>query len=230
MGSVLMRSITDLIVIHTSATRANMDIGAKEIRSWHKARGWKDIGYHYVIRRDGTYERGRARNAVGAHVAGYNSRSVGICLVGGLSNTTGKPENNYTDAQWTTLRTLVATMVEAYPDAVVCGHRDLSPDTNQNSLIEEDEWLKACPCFSARNWAHENGFPIDRTFRVSDDNFTLEGTPPLVTVDNRETVTEPVVIERPVDRPVEVIVEKPVIKRPTTLCQAISWWWKSRKD
>jgi hypothetical protein len=85
------RSKTNWIVLHCSATRASqVNIGAKDIRRWHKDKGWADIGYHYVIKRDGTLEKGRALDAVGAHVEGHNSDSVGVCLVGGLNDPCGR--------------------------------------------------------------------------------------------------------------------------------------------
>jgi len=144
----MARRSTKYIVIHCSATRAIQDIGAKEIRSWHKAKGWRDIGYHYVIRRNGTVEKGRGVDDVGSHVQGYNAASVGICLVGGLNNDTYAPEANYTPAQWSALKTLVAAMVKKYPGAKVLGHRDFP------------KVAKACPCFDAKPWAAKNGFPV----------------------------------------------------------------------
>ena len=108
-----MRKI-NWLVIHTAATRPSMDIGVKEIRQWHKAKGWSDIGYHYVIRRDGRVEKGRPESRVGAHVAGYNRDSIGICLVGGVSENL-VPENNYTEAQWKALEELLHKLAtEAY--------------------------------------------------------------------------------------------------------------------
>ena len=75
-----------LLVIHCSATPVTMDIGVKEIREWHTSdpRNWSDIGYHYVIRLDGTLERARPLYKSGAHARGYNSNSIGICIVGGV--------------------------------------------------------------------------------------------------------------------------------------------------
>lgn len=71
------------IIVHCSASPNERDIGAKEIREWHvKERGWSDIGYHYVIRRNGTVEKGRDVKRAGAHCEGENKASIGICLVG----------------------------------------------------------------------------------------------------------------------------------------------------
>jgi N-acetyl-anhydromuramyl-L-alanine amidase AmpD len=142
------RKSTKHIVLHCSATRPNMDIGVKDIRRWHQAKGWDDVGYHYVLRRNGRVEKGRAEQDVGAHVARYNASSLGICLVGGVNqNDFTKPENNFTAEQWIALRDLLAVLIRKYPDAKVLGHRDF-PGVN-----------KACPCFDARQWAAKNGFP-----------------------------------------------------------------------
>lgn len=144
----MARRSTKHIVIHCAATRKHMDVGAKEIRAWHKARGWVDIGYHFVIRRDGRIEKGRHVDAIGAHVAGHNSTSLGICMVGGLGEGKGwPPEDNFTPAQWSSLKALVAQMIERYPGASVLGHRDF-PKVN-----------KACPSFDAKAWARRCGFP-----------------------------------------------------------------------
>lgn len=79
------RKETKRIVVHCSATTPGMDIGAAEIRDWHvNENSWDDIGYHIVIRRDGTIEMGRQEGAQGAHAAGYNHDSFAICLVGGI--------------------------------------------------------------------------------------------------------------------------------------------------
>lgn len=129
-----MRKI-NLIVIHCADTYARMDIGVKEIREWHLARGFNDIGYHYVIRRDGTIEAGRPLEKPGAHAAGYNSQSIGICYAGGKGDN-DKPEDNRTPAQKQALHDLVNSLKQQFPQAKIVGHRDL-PGVQ-----------KACPCFS----------------------------------------------------------------------------------
>lgn len=146
------RSATNLIVVHCSATKPSQDIGVREIDGWHRQLGWLSIGYHYVIRRDGTVEQGRPSHVVGSHVAGKNSDSIGICLIGGISQKTGKAEMNYTEAQLQALFMLVQSMRDAYPNARVVGHRDLSPDKDGDGVVEEHEWLKACPCFNVGKW------------------------------------------------------------------------------
>lgn len=94
-----MRQINK-VVVHCADTPASMDIGVLEIDQWHKARGWTGIGYHYVIRRDGTVETGRDVNTVGAHAYGHNVGSIGVCLVG------GKGGFNFTIQQLDSLRIL----------------------------------------------------------------------------------------------------------------------------
>lgn len=154
------RRATQHIVIHTSATRAIQDIGVGEIRKWHKAQGWTDIGYHFVIRRDGTVQRGRARDAIGSHVKGWNAITLGICMVGGLANKAPyAPENNYTPAQWKALEALIRELLKVYPKATILGHRDLSPDKNRDGKISPNEWVKQCPCFEAKAWAKSRGLP-----------------------------------------------------------------------
>jgi len=152
------RKRTDFIVIHVSATKPSWKGGAKEIDAMHKARGWAGIGYHYVIKPDGTLEKGRAPNAVGAHVAGFNSISLGICLVGGL-DAAGNPADTRTPAQETALISLLTSLTKTYPNARICGHRDLSPDRDGDGIIEPFEHLKACPCFDVIPWAKKNNLP-----------------------------------------------------------------------
>lgn len=152
-----LRTSTDYIAVHCSATKPSMDIGAKEIRSWHLAKGWKDIGYNLVIKRDGIAEIGRSLEDWGAHVLGYNHNALGICLVGGLNQETGKAENNFTFAQFATLKIWLRALRTIWPAAIVKGHRDFSPDLNHDGIITSDEWLKECPCFDVAQWLKEAG-------------------------------------------------------------------------
>lgn len=129
------RKKTDLIVIHCSATPPDMDIGADVIRRWHIVDNrWLDIGYHYVIKRDGTLEYGREETVIGSHVYGNNYNSIGICLIGGVDEN-NNPQNNYTTAQLETLRSLTEYLEKKYPEAQVVLHRDLDES-------------KMCPCAS----------------------------------------------------------------------------------
>ena len=132
------------IVVHCAATRPSMDIGAEEITRWHRERKFLTIGYHYVIRRNGTVETGRPLGSVGAHVEGHNSVSVGICLVGGVKEDGKTAENNFTKEQFKALETLLKQVKKAYPKAEIVGHHDLDKG-------------KACPSFPAKAWAKERG-------------------------------------------------------------------------
>lgn len=145
----------EYIVIHCSATRPSQDIGAATIDMWHKAKGWLMIGYHRVIKRGGTVENGRPLDAdhilepneVGAHVEGFNSRSVGVCMVGGVTEADiNIPENNFTLEQWAALKMLITAWREQFPDATIVGHTELNPG-------------KACPSFNVREWLEQEGIP-----------------------------------------------------------------------
>ena len=84
-----MRTISKIIV-HCSATQENRDLDAAEINRWHLKRGWKGIGYHYVVLLDGTIEYGRNIYEQGAHVKNHNKGSIGICYIGGVEEERGK--------------------------------------------------------------------------------------------------------------------------------------------
>ncbi len=124
----------------------------------HKAKGWSDIGYASVIRRNGVEEMGRGYDAIGAHVAGFNSISLGVSLVGGVDSK-GRAQNNATPEQMITLEAVLRKLVKMYPSAKICGHRDLSPDGDKDGIIEKGEWIKECPCFDAIPWANSKGLP-----------------------------------------------------------------------
>lgn len=119
------------VIVHCSATEGDVD--ANTIRDWHKARGWSDIGYHYVIRTSGAVEPGRPIEKAGAHCKGHNWDSIGICLAGGRDGTA-----NYTPQQWRSLRVLVEYYELVY-DCSVHGHNDYTD-------------LKTCPNFNVSKW------------------------------------------------------------------------------
>lgn len=132
------------IIIHCSATR-NGDAKTKlaDLDRMHRERGWRKVGYHYVIEVDGNLAVGRAEDEIGAHVEGNNNSSIGICLVG---------TNQFTGAQWEKLASLLRDLEDRYPGADVKGHRDYSPDLNGDGLIEPREWFKTCPGFEVATW------------------------------------------------------------------------------
>ncbi len=119
-----MRRI-DKIIIHSSATPSSMDIGAEEIDKWHKDRGFRCIGYHFVIRRNGVLERGRDVGETGAHARGYNINSIGICWVGGVNYNGSKPEDNRTLKQKDSMIKLISAIVLLF-DVKILGHRNVS--------------------------------------------------------------------------------------------------------
>ena len=143
-----MRKI-NTIVVHCSATKEGKHFSVKEIEKWHKERGFSEIGYHYIIYIDGSIMTGRDINKSGAHVAGNNSNTIGVCYVGGLS-LKGDAKDTRTAEQKASLVFLLEQLKEKYPNAKICGHRDYSPDLNGNGIIEPFEFIKQCPCFDAK--------------------------------------------------------------------------------
>ena len=121
-----MRTI-DHLIIHCSATPPDRDIDAATIDTWHRARKWLGNGYHFVIKRNGRVESAasgqkcRPLDRPGAHVGdcgrGWNKRSVGICLIGGIDKG-GKPENNYMPEQMESLKDLIEHLLDLFPDSV----------------------------------------------------------------------------------------------------------------
>ncbi len=133
-----MRSI-ERAIVHCSATPSDMDIGVEEIREWHIAKGWADVGYHFIVRRDGTVEAGRSISRPGAHARGNNRDSIGICLVGGVdAENKDKAEANFTYKQYQALDGLKTTLEAQLGPMEWLGHKELSP--------------KACPCFEVREF------------------------------------------------------------------------------
>mgnify|MGYP001775048224 FL=1 len=129
-----MRQITE-IIIHCSATPIGKNYTVEDIDKWHKAKGWKGIGYHYVIYLDGSVHKGRPEEEIGAHCKGHNSNSIGVCYIGGLDEF-GEPEDTRTDKQKEALIVLLKALKVKYPAATIHGHREFA--------------AKACPCFDAK--------------------------------------------------------------------------------
>jgi N-acetylmuramoyl-L-alanine amidase len=143
-----MKRKVDLIVIHCSASKETVHYSFAQCCADHRARGFNACGYHYFIARDGTIHIGRNLYVSGAHVAGHNTTSVGICYEGGLDKN-GKAKDTRTEAQKESIIRCITEAV-AYGQGQVkriCGHRELSPDTNGNGVVEPHEWVKVCPCF-----------------------------------------------------------------------------------
>lgn len=130
------RKITEIIV-HCTATPEGKDFAVDTIRSWHLANGWKDIGYHYVVYRDGTVHAGRPEAQVGSHVAGHNSGTLGIVYVGGVASDGKTPKDTRTPQQRAALLDLAKALIAKYPAIKkVTGHNQYA--------------AKACPSFDVR--------------------------------------------------------------------------------
>lgn len=143
-----MREI-NLAVWHCSATKAGEPFTTEDIDRWHRKRGFRKIGYHMVVLLDGNVEYGRDIWEAGAHAAGYNHNSIGICYIGGLDSD-GNPKDTRTPAQRAVMRELKKYLSYFYPGIKHVGHRDLSVDLNGDGVITPDEWMKACPCFDVK--------------------------------------------------------------------------------
>lgn len=128
------------IVGHYSATYPDQNITIADVDRWHRDRGLAMVGYHYFIRRDGTVERGRPEDRIGAHVGGQNSGKLSICWAGGLDRATGPNVgvDNRTPAQRQASITLIRELLTRHPGAEVVGHRDLAPTQ--------------CPGFDVISW------------------------------------------------------------------------------
>lgn len=148
----------NLIVIHSADTPNGREQTVHDIDAWHRQRGFKrtasvkdtfnpsltSIGYHFVIYVDGTVHTGRSIDEAGAHVAGFNSRSIGICMIG---------KDKFNGLQWIALRDLLNTLKRDLKfTGLICGHRDLSPDKDGDGTVEPHEWLKTCPGFNVPAW------------------------------------------------------------------------------
>lgn len=128
------RSITEIIV-HCTATPEGKDYTVDDIRRWHRQRGFSDIGYHYIVHRNGHVEEGRDVDLVGAHCTGHNAHSIGICYIGGMDSANEKPKDTRTLQQKAMLMSTLIDLKKLYPNAKIYGHRDFAN--------------KACPSFNA---------------------------------------------------------------------------------
>lgn len=148
------RRVIDEIVVHCTATPAGHRVSVEDIDSWHRARGYKCIGYHYLVDVDGSVYAGRDVNRIGAHALGHNARSIGVCYVGGLSADGSRAMDTRTEDQREALRKLVAQLRKLIPGARVVGHNELTctAGTERRSVCGRRcmscRWKgKACPSF-----------------------------------------------------------------------------------
>ena len=138
-----MRKINE-IILHCTATPEGKDYDVETIRRWHvQGNGWRDIGYHYVIYRDGTIHLGRPLDQTGAHTSGHNASTIGIVYVGGCAADGKTPKDTRTPAQKEALRTLCKVLCDTLDITKISGHRDYA--------------AKACPSFDVKAWRKEAG-------------------------------------------------------------------------
>lgn len=129
------------IIVHCSATPEGEDYSVADIKRWHLNRGFSDIGYHWVITRDGGIHKGRDESKAGAHCTNHNTVSVGVCYIGGCPARTEKDwatkaKDTRTEAQKEALKNLLKEIKTRYPQAKIYGHRDFAN--------------KGCPSFDAK--------------------------------------------------------------------------------
>lgn len=124
------------IIVHCAATPEGKDFTVADIRAWHRGRGWSDIGYHYVVYRDGSIHEGRPVSQVGAHVAGHNTGTIGVCYIGGVAADGKTAKDTRTTEQRASLRWLVAELAKLHGADRIAGHREYA--------------AKACPSFDVR--------------------------------------------------------------------------------
>ena len=142
-----MRSIKRIFV---HCTAGNQNWTDKELRIEFKNKGWKNPGYHYVVLKDGAIKQMLGEEKVSNGVKGYNSTSINVAYTGGIDEN-GKTVDNRTPEQKASLVKLLKELKGRYPKAEIMGHRDISPDTNGNGIVDPWERIKECPCFNAKD-------------------------------------------------------------------------------
>jgi N-acetylmuramoyl-L-alanine amidase len=135
------------IVVHCSGGTQDATVDA--IKKYWKKIGWKNVGYHFIIDKNGIETQLQSIVYPTNGVKGYNENSIHICYIGGVDKF-GKPVDNRTDAQKGKLRIRIHDLITKFPKAMVLGHRDLSPDKDKDGVVEKHEWVKYCPCFDVK--------------------------------------------------------------------------------
>ena len=132
------RKETNYIIIHSTNTKPNVDLSARDIDEKHRKKGLLKIGYHCVVKRDGTIDLGRPFSEIGAHLQNYDPESIGVCIVGGLNNR-GIVAPDYTKEQFKSLFFLLNTLKYVYTKAKIVGHRDV--DSGECPSFNVSEWF-----------------------------------------------------------------------------------------
>jgi len=132
-----MRKI-EFIIIHCTATPEGRPVTVADVTAWHKQKGFKTIGYHYLIGLNGEIWKGRDENEIGAHCEGHNATSIGVCYVGGLAKDGVTAKDTRTKKQSDALVKLIKELKAKYTSAVIHGHNEFA--------------AKACPSFDVQQW------------------------------------------------------------------------------
>lgn len=140
---LIRRKTTTEVILHCTATPEGKDYTAETIDKWHKGNGWSCIGYHYIIYRDGTVHRGRPEYTIGAHCQNHNSKSIGICYVGGLEADGKKAKDTRTPEQHKAIIELVRDILSRYKLKL------------SNVHCHNEFATKACPCFTTDEFIKE---------------------------------------------------------------------------
>lgn len=161
--SLSERDTTDMIVLHHTGEN-DIDASAEQIHEWHIGNGWAGIGYHYVIRKDGTIERGRPELAIGSHAYGENSHSIGIHLSGDFM------QAYPTEKQLDRCGALIADICSRYGIPIdrdhIVGHGELMgtscPGVNLQTLLDDGTIT------GKANWYANESDRVKR-YNISDD-------------------------------------------------------------
>lgn len=119
------------------------------LRAEFRRNGWKYPGYHYVVMPDGSVITMLDESLSANGVKGYNANSIHVAWVGGIDKQHPNGIDNRTPEQKHALLEILKDLRQRYPDAVIMGHRDISPDKNGNGVVDPWERIKNCPCFDA---------------------------------------------------------------------------------
>ena len=155
-----MRDIRE-IIIHCADTPEGRNNTVADITAWHKARGFRTIGYHFVIYLDGSIHKGRPIEEVGAHCkeGGHNRHSIGICYIGGRTADMKENKDTRTPEQKQALTRLLKELLSRFPRATIHGHREFTCKKNANGKCPGCAKMpdsqnckyasKPCPSFNA---------------------------------------------------------------------------------
>lgn len=135
-----MRKITQ-IILHCSATPEGKDFTVQDVDKWHRQRGFRCIGYHFVIYRDGSIHEGRPIEEIGAHCTGHNANSIGICYIGGVAKDGKTPKDTRTEAQKKSLISLVSSLRSRFPEATIHGHNEFAAKACPSFDVRKEKWL-----------------------------------------------------------------------------------------